>query len=57
MAFPIPHPDAIFHSIPPSRRNEHFHGDPAGLNSSFCSSPPTDRQIIAFTILIMYPRY
>ena len=22
--------DAIFYSIPPSRRNEHFHTDPAG---------------------------
>ena len=28
-SFPIPHPAAIFHTIPPSRCDEHFHPDPA----------------------------
>lgn len=50
-------PPPFFHSIPPSRRNEHFHLDPARLNPSCFGSPPADGQIIAFTILIMYSRY
>ena len=37
---PIPHLDAIFHSVPLSRRNEHFYPNPAWLNPRCSSSPP-----------------
>ena len=39
-SFPIPHPAAIFHTIPPSRCDEHFHPDPALWNPSCSSSLP-----------------
>lgn len=47
----------IYFCNPASHREEHFYPDPAGFKPSCSSSPPTDGEIIAFTMLIMYSHY